>query len=601
MVGIKRIAYCVVCVVLAVCVFFSGVLNRIEINLSDIFFQSESPLSGDIALIEIDAKSLEELGPFQSWKRSYMADVINILNSDSNVLPSVIGVDVMYFGNTTPEEDNALVDACKKADNVVVGSLVNFGSTLVKDEAKGNFYMDNGYITEAEEPYSELGKVVRSGHLNTKVDDDGILRKGLGYIDLPDGRRVNSFSFEVYRLFAEKNGLKLNDNISLDSKNEFYIPYSANPGGYSDGFSFVDVLKGNINPDVFENKIVLIGAYAPGLMDNYITSINHNEHMYGVEVHANIIDALIKGNFKTYVPKWIQGILIGIIVLFCTIIFEKKRLCKSTVWLVAFVLGYWLYVCALYHFAGKISDVLCLPIFIIIIYIISIAKRYIKANLEKKMVEGTFKRYVAPQVVDKIIKDGMNNIELGGKSTEIACLFVDIRGFTPMSEALSPEEVVGILNEYLSLTSSCIFNNEGTLDKFIGDATMAIFNAPLPLDDYIYKAVKTAWDIARGSEELSKRLQEKFGKTVSFGIGVNCGPAVVGNIGTEKRMDYTAIGDTVNTAARLESNAKPGQILISKAVYDAVSDRVTASSIGEIPLKGKSKGVEVFVVENIIG
>ncbi len=599
MVDIKRISYCMICVVLSVCVFLSGVLNRFEINLSDIFFQYESTLSGEIALIEIDAKSLEELGPFQSWKRSYMADVINILNSDPNVLPSVIGIDVMYFGNTTQEEDDALVEACKKADNVVTGSLVNFDSVLVKDD-KGNFYMDNSYVTEIEEPYSELNKVVRSGHLNTKVDDDGVLRRGLGNIELPDGRKVNSFAFEVYRLFAEKNELKLNDNIPLDSKNEFYIPYSANPGGYSDGFSFVDVLNGNINPDIFEDKIVLIGAYAPGLMDNYVTSINHSEHMYGVEVHANIIDTLIRGNFKTYVPKWIQSIIIGIIALLCTIIFEKKKLCKSTVWLVAFVIGYWLYVCALYHFAGKISDVLCLPVFIIIIYIVSIAKRYIKANLERKKVENTFKRYVAPQVVDKIIKDGLDNIELGGKNTEIACLFVDIRGFTPMSEALSPEEVVGILNEYLSLTSSCIFNNEGTLDKFIGDATMAIFNAPLPLDDYIYKAVKTAWDIAKGSEELSKRLQKKFGKTVSFGIGVNCGPAVVGNIGTEKRMDYTAIGDTVNTAARLESNAKPGQILISKAVYDVVKERITATSIGEIPLKGKNKGVEVFVVENII-
>ena len=193
----------------------------------------------------------------------------------------------------------------------------------------------------------------------------------------------------------------------------------------------------------------------------------------------------------------------------------------------------------------------------------------------------------------------MDSIELGGEKTDIACLFVDIRGFTPMSEALSPEEVVGILNEYLGLTSSCIFNNDGTLDKFIGDATMAIFNAPLPLDDYIFKAVKTAMDIAQGSEELSKKLLEKFGKTISFGIGVNCGPAVVGNIGTQKRMDYTAIGDTVNTAARLESNAKPGQVLISKAVYDALSGRIEATSIGEIPLKGKSKGIEVFVVEKI--
>ena len=598
MIDIKKYVICTLCAVMSVIIFLSGLPSRVEVNLSDIFFQSETALDGNIALIQIDSKSLEKLGPFQSWPRTYMADVINILSSDANVKPAVIGIDIMYFGTTTEEADNALVKASSNAGNVVTGSLVNFGSALV-DDGNGNFHMDNSYITQVEEPYEELKNVVKYGHLNTKVDNDGIVRKSLNYIALPNGKKLNSFAFEVYKMYAEKNNKEVNYNIPLDENGEFYIPYLAKSGGYSDGYSFVDVLKGEINPDIFENKIVLIGPYATGLMDNYITSIDHNEQMYGVEIHANIIDTLINANFKTYTPKWIQSILIGIIVFVMTNIFEKSNLKKSFIAMLICIIGYFGYVCLLYHIIGKISDVLCVPLFVVIIYIAFIVKKYTKAILEKRKVESTFKRYVAPQVVDKIIKDGLDNIELGGKKVDIACLFVDIRGFTPMSEALKPEEVVGILNEYLNLTSSSIFKNEGTLDKFIGDATMAIFNAPLPLDDYIYKAVKTAWDIAKGSEELSEKLQAKFGKTISFGIGVNCGPAVVGNIGTEKRMDYTAIGDTVNTAARLESNAKPGQILISKAVYDALEGRIVATSIGEIPLKGKSNGVEVFVVENI--
>ena len=598
MIDIKRYAICTLCAVMSVIIFLSGLLNRVEVNLSDVFFQSEGVLDGNIALIQIDSKSLAELGSFQSWPRTYMADVINILNSDINVKPAVIGVDIMYFGTTTEEADNALVNACSNAGNVVTGSLVNFGSVLV-DDGNGDFYMDNSYIKQVEEPYDELKNVTKYGHLNTKVDIDGVVRKSMNHINLPNGQRLNSFAFEIYKMYTEKNKKEVNYNIPLDENGEFYIPYSAKVGGYSDGFSFVDVLKGEINPDIFENKIVLIGPYAPGLMDNYITSIDHNEQMYGVEIHANIIDTLLNGNFKTYIPKWSQSILIGIIVFLMTGIFEKSNLKKSFIAMLVCIVGYFGYVCLLYHFVGKISDVLCVPLFVVVIYIAFIVKKYTKAILEKRKVENTFKRYVAPQVVDKIIKDGLDNIKLGGKKADIACLFVDIRGFTAMSEALQPEEVVGILNEYLSLTSSSIFRNEGTLDKFIGDATMAIFNAPVSLDDYIFKAVKTAWDIARGSEELSKKLQAKFGKTISFGIGVNCGPAVVGNIGTEKRMDYTAIGDTVNTAARLESNAKPGQILISKDVYDALEGRIVATSIGEIPLKGKSNGVEVFVVENI--
>ena len=168
-----------------------------------------------------------------------------------------------------------------------------------------------------------------------------------------------------------------------------------------------------------------------------------------------------------------------------------------------------------------------------------------------------------------------------------------------MSEGLQPEEVVDILNEYLALTTKCIFQNGGPLDKYIGDATMAVFNSPFNLDDYIFRAVCTAWDIAAGSAELEQKLQEKFGRTISYGIGVNCGDAVVGNIGCDFRMDYTAIGDTVNTAARLESNAKAGQILISDAVYEAIKDRVQVTEIGTIPLKGKSKEVMVYQVDNI--
>ena len=168
-----------------------------------------------------------------------------------------------------------------------------------------------------------------------------------------------------------------------------------------------------------------------------------------------------------------------------------------------------------------------------------------------------------------------------------------------MSEALEPEQVVSILNEYLALTTESIFNNSGTLDKFVGDATMAVFNAPFSLDDYIYRAVCTARDIAAGSGELEARLQAKFGKSVSFGIGVNCGDAVVGNIGCDFRMDYTAIGDTVNTAARLEANAKRGQILISREVYEAVKDRVKVTDIGVIPLKGKSNEVFVYQLDEV--
>ena len=156
-----------------------------------------------------------------------------------------------------------------------------------------------------------------------------------------------------------------------------------------------------------------------------------------------------------------------------------------------------------------------------------------------------------------------------------------------------------ILNHYLNLTTQAIFKNKGTLDKFVGDATMAVFNSPFDLDDYEFRAVCAAWDIVEDGKALEKELLEKYGRSIGFGVGVNCGQAVVGNIGCEFRMDFTAIGDTVNTAARLESNAKKGQVLISQEVYDRVKDRIEADTLGEIPLKGKAKGVCVYSVTSI--
>lgn len=221
--------------------------------------------------------------------------------------------------------------------------------------------------------------------------------------------------------------------------------------------------------------------------------------------------------------------------------------------IVNIIIGKWLYE------NGTAVSIVEIPIVILLIYLYQLISGYLAEILKRRKVVNAFKKYVAPQIVDEISKKGDFEIVLGGENRHIAVLFVDIRGFTPMSESLEPEQVVEILNEYLNLTTQSIFKNGGTLDKFIGDATMAVFNAPFNLDDYIYRSVCTALDIAAGSDELEKKLMERFGKSVSFGIGVNCGQAVVGNIGCEFRMDYTAIGDTVNTAARLESNAKRGQ------------------------------------------
>lgn len=248
---------------------------------------------------------------------------------------------------------------------------------------------------------------------------------------------------------------------------------------------------------------------------------------------------------------------------------------------------------------GYIVPVLLLPIVFLMIYAVSLIRGYLTERLRRRRVVSVFKQYVAPQLVDQISRDKNYELVLGGELRQVAVLFVDIRGFTTISEQLNPKEVVEILNEYLSLTTSCILEYNGMLDKFIGDAAMAVFNAPFDLDDYIFKAVCAAWDMKTRAGVLEEKFRERFGRGVSFGIGINCGNAVVGNIGCDFRMDYTTIGDTVNTAARLENNAGAGQILISDRVYKAVKDRILVTPVGALSLKGKDEEIFVYQVDGV--
>lgn len=594
----KRIISALLVAMLATAIAASGLLYRADNTLDDALYQEEQALDGNIFVIGIDARSLEALGPFHTWSRDYMAQVIDMLNADPEYKPAAIGIDVLYAGYTDEAADAALVESLGRYDNVVTASAANFASELVT-EADGTFYMDDYYVDSYDEPFPELQEVTTQGHINAMFDMDGIMRHSIQSIDLPDGRQVNSFAYELYRKYCAHHGLEADANPPMDDRYRWYVSYSGKPGAYYDDFSFVDVMEGNIPGDIFADSIVLIGPYATGLMDHVVTSIDHSEVMYGVEYQANVADALLRGDFHQEVNDMPQLVALFIVTFLLTLLFYKQKIKISTLlWAVA--VGGYILVAQYCYSKGYLLHALWIPLFATIIYIALMAWNYLKAAKEKRQITNTFKHYVAPEIVNELLKN-RDALELGGKMTDIACLFVDIRGFTPMSELLTPPEVVAILNKYLDLTSSCIMKNGGTLDKFVGDATMAIFNAPLPQGDYIYQAVKTAMDMVEGSKALSEELLEQYGRTVSFGIGVHCGQAVVGNIGAEIRMDYTAIGDTVNTAARLESNAPGGQILISRAVADALEGRIRVTSLGDtIKLKGKSAGFEILRVDGLM-
>jgi adenylate cyclase len=213
---------------------------------------------------------------------------------------------------------------------------------------------------------------------------------------------------------------------------------------------------------------------------------------------------------------------------------------------------------------------------------------------ERKKLEAQrrlFERMVSPAVIEQL---DPNSLQLGGKRVDLTVLFADIRGFTTYSENLAPEKLVSILNRYLAAMAEAVLAQEGTIDKFMGDAIMAWFNAPVPQPDHTLRAVKTALAIRESVENLYKEMPED--SHLAFGVGIHYGDAVLGLIGTEKRLEYTAISDSVNIAKRIQENSATNQILISKDAYERVKDQVDATLLKEMTVKGKSKPLEVFEV-----
>jgi adenylate cyclase len=569
-------------------------LYRADAAFSDALFQREGLLSGEVTVIGIDARSLAEFGPFP-WPRSVMAAAIRALNKDPARKPAAIGIDVLYTGESDAAADADLAEAVAEGGNVVVAVSGVFGDRLI---AGDDFYMERGVVTSYDAPYARLAEAAAElGHINAMRDADGVLRHGLFFIDLPDGERVYSLASALCERYATQHGLATTEPRA-NARGAFYISFAALPGAFEVA-SVSDLLAGDILDT--GRKIVLIGPYAAGLGDAVVTSLDHGVEMYGVEVHANIIEAFLAGNHKRELPALAQAVVVFLLSALCMLWFwDRKALSAALVWLLLACGG--AAASVLLYDAGYVSRALWLPFSVTALYIATVVISYVRAALEKRRVTNLFKRYVAPEIVNEILKEGTDALGLGGKLCDVAVLFVDIRGFTPLSEALPPPRVVELLNRCLTLTADCVMRNGGTLDKFIGDATMAFWGAPLPQEDCVFKAVKAATDIRSGAKALERELFDVCGKAIGFGVGVHCGPAVVGNIGTAARMDYTAVGDTVNTAARLESNAPLGEIFVSRAVADALQGRVEFVSLGDsVKLKGKAEGFEVLRVVAVSG
>ncbi|MBR4343959.1 MAG: adenylate/guanylate cyclase domain-containing protein [Lachnospiraceae bacterium] len=577
------------------------VLNN---QLSNSVYQTESVSSLPITIVKIDEKTINELGQPIVWSRQVYADLINKLNA-GEYKPSVIAFDILFTGNKDSEGDKAFADAAARYGNVVTGINASFSE---HGDGREKLTLDTlVHIDSITMPYEELEANAFCGLTNCEPDKYDYITTaytGLWYND----KWYDCLAVQTLKRFCEyvKSNERYAENhpdyaniiipdFPSQPVNRYRFSYAEGPGGF-DSVSLVDILNGSFPAESLANNIILVGMYASGYQDDFKILFSDESRMYGVEIHANIMEAVFEGRLQTDANQTALALIYALVSALLCFAMLSVNIIKGVIMAVGTFVLYMVVSFIIYR-NGIYIMLLYMIMPVVLLMIGMVVYHYISARSERVKINKAFRMYVAPEIVDDVAGSGTYELQLGGRNKDIAVLFVDIRGFTTMSENLEPKEVVDILNEYFGVITDAIFKNKGTLDKFIGDAAMAVFNSPFDLDDYVYRAVMTACDIAKASEALGDKLMERFGKKVSYGIGVNCGDAIIGNIGSNFRMDYTAIGDTVNTASRLESNAKAGEILISEEVKKRLGDRIETEDVGEIPLKGKHNKIFVYRVK----
>lgn len=564
---------------------FWGLLPSVDNIIYDNLLMSERKPVDNIIIVGMDERSINEIGTWP-WPRFYMADTISKL-VDMDV--AAIGASVLYDTYSDDEEsDKKLVAAAQKSDRVVLAAMAFFG-----DESRRELVAEDYLLS-----FEELAEASRAGFTNVMPDEsDGVMRHALTSFRYGD-ITVHSLALEVYNTYCRTMGIPELEEIPLDRMGQFPINYVAKPGKFTE-LSLWGVINDEYNPEMFRDAIVLIGPYAQGIgYENFITPLEKGTPTYGIEIYANIIQNLMEGSFKQEAPWWLDLAIMACLGLISMILLYRLKPAPAAILTASLVTLQLVSAKLAYTQLNLILHSGICIIFLVVCYLVNLILSILAAQNEKQEIQGLFGRFVAPEVVKEIIA-GNVSVQLGGDLKEVSILFVDIRGFTAFSEANPPEKVVSMVNRYLSLTSHSIQDNGGTIDKYIGDATMAVFGAPNYLPDHAIRAVRTAWAMKQGSVALQKEILRDYGVDLQFGIGVNTGQAVVGNMGSDFRMDYTVIGDTVNTAARLEANAQKGQILISDATYQMVKDQVEVTDLGILNVKNKKVGIQIYNLDGI--
>lgn len=604
------------------------VFQNLELRTIDARFALRGPLVYPdtlIAVVAVDDEAFASVPGTWPYPRSYFARAVrNLKEAGARLI--VLDIEFTEPSGTRPEEDAEFAQAVREAGNVVLAAKVVYD--------QGPRGIVSSYVLK---PFDLLSRAAsRMGIVNYDHDPDGFLRRYLLFVSAQK-KTWYSLGVQVLSLLEGVPPGKLEpDNarelvvgsrrIKKHGVNTMLINFRG-PAGTFPTYSLADVLddaefqlRGDADVDYmelfkrtgkdalqsldfgenpFRGKIVLIGASAEELGDNKLTPFfefgGRRLKMPGVEMHANAIDTMLRGDYLACMPFGAQvALLLGLALLAGLVALLARPMfgLVAVALLVTAVAGFGLYL----FVNARVIMPLVAPI-------LSIGASYIAKTVHlvaaerraKRFYRQTFQHYVARSVVDKMLEGG-ELPKFGGERKELTVLFSDIRGFTRYVEHHQPEEIVHNLSQYFTLMVEVIFRHDGTLDKFVGDQIMALFGAPYYFADHAERACRTAVEMVKELRTLQKRWSDTRCEYFQMGIGINTGQMIVGNLGSAQLFDYTVIGDEVNLASRLEGANKFYQttIIIGERTYRQVGAKAIVRELDIVRVVGKSKPVRIY-------
>jgi adenylate cyclase len=595
---------------------------------------SQTRPDDNVVIVGLDNQSVKTIGTFPIPRTRYATVLQNLEDAGA----AVVAFDISFPDPRQADGDKAFAEALAKsripvvlaygADNILPADG-KYEQTSPSTDPTGvdQIPLRMFRCANATGPCQRYPNVIL-GSVDIKPDNDGVVRRIPMFMQpacATDGdcgdTALNPIGFAAYRAWlAGLQGPQLQESngqatfgttwrnpMYVDSNGAALINYFGPPGNFHDKnhyVSFADVYNGNFSTASVKDKIVLIGDYyLSGVHDevNATTSAGAGgQLMPGVEMHANVAQMLIETKFLAPEPPLVVFLVILLLSLGMALVIARFSVVLG---LIATVVALVIFTFAISFVAaggGLIPNVLHPWLAVGLTYSGVTAYRFLYEDRERRKVTSIFGQYLKPEIVRQLAatRRGVADIMLGGERRDITLLFVDIRGFTSMSESMSAHDVTAVIQMYLDHLSGIIFTWDGTIDKYVGDEIVAFWNAPRTQENHALLAVRCAYDLINRAPELQEKLLASGLPPVRWGIGVNTGPAVVGNLGSRSRIQYTALGDTVNTAARFCASAPAFHLLIGQPTYDMCKDYIAVDLVPGVQLKGKS--AETFRIYQVV-